>query len=265
MPDTTVKSVARVFAVLELFAQRRTGLSATEIERALDYPKSSTIALVKSMVALGYLSYDRLSRRYLPTVRVNQLGHWMNAVDGFRDLDALIDDCTAATGETVVVASQNDLQMQLLMVRAGSSPLRVNYTAGTMLPLFGSNVGMVCLATKTDADIRRLAERTNRRAGASGLRVTDLDGVIAAAAQIRQAGHGIGYGNYAPFLGSIGWPLLGRGEGASLVLSVGGQIDSIRTAEATIVNAIPSILRSHGFYVTPRMLGSKEHAAWPKT
>ena len=68
--DDVVKSAGRVFAVLELFDEARTPLSATEVVRRLSFPQSSTVALLKTMVSLGYLAFDQFDRRYLPTMRV---------------------------------------------------------------------------------------------------------------------------------------------------------------------------------------------------
>ena len=56
MNDSIVKSVGRVFEVLELFDAERAALTATTIARTLKYPASSTVALLKSIVRLGYLT-----------------------------------------------------------------------------------------------------------------------------------------------------------------------------------------------------------------
>lgn len=60
-----VKSAGRVFEVLELFRSARRQLTAAEVGHALGYPKSSTNALLRSLVALGYLVVDgRTSRLF---------------------------------------------------------------------------------------------------------------------------------------------------------------------------------------------------------
>jgi len=245
--NDVVKSVGRVFAVLEMFASHRSGMNATEVERLLDYPKSSTLALLKSMVALGYLSYDRMERSYFPTIRVAQLGHWIDETDARHDLYALVEDAAAATGETVTIASQNDLKMQFLTVVTGSNPLMLNFRPGMTGPLFQSNMGMVALAQKSDAEIRRLAERMNRRAGRHGEKVQDLASTMQKIEEIRQAGFGIGYGNYIDEVGVISWPLIASGRTNPLVLSIGGPVEAVRAAEQQIIRRMAVILRDHGY------------------
>ena len=74
MQRRAVKSAMRTFEVLELFAEHRRPMALNEIYTGLGYPQSSTTNLLKSMVLLGYLNYNRARRTYLPTMRVGALG-----------------------------------------------------------------------------------------------------------------------------------------------------------------------------------------------
>ena len=85
MNDSIVKSVGRVFEVLELFDAERAALTATAIARALKYPASSTVALLKSMVRLGYLTYDPSERTYFPTLRMALISHWLEKSSWVKD------------------------------------------------------------------------------------------------------------------------------------------------------------------------------------
>ena len=66
MKKSPVKSGARVVEILELFAEERRPLSATEIGAALDYPKSSASLLLHTLVECGWLSLNSESMRYFP-------------------------------------------------------------------------------------------------------------------------------------------------------------------------------------------------------
>ena len=68
-----VKSARRVFEFLEYFARVQRAVSVAELAAHHAYPNSSVSALMRSMVTLGYLSYDAhaadllfqlVSRRY---------------------------------------------------------------------------------------------------------------------------------------------------------------------------------------------------------
>lgn len=77
MSDTVVKSAARVLEVFEFFAGRKTPATVGEVCASLRYPQSSTSVLLKSLLTLGYLSYDGNTRRYAPSEKVARLGNWI--------------------------------------------------------------------------------------------------------------------------------------------------------------------------------------------
>ena len=51
---STVKSAARVLAILEYFDDLQRPSTVTEIAEELTYPQSSTSALLRSLVSMGY-------------------------------------------------------------------------------------------------------------------------------------------------------------------------------------------------------------------
>jgi DNA-binding IclR family transcriptional regulator len=76
--------VVRVFAILELFSALRRPLTGGQVAKALNYPGSSTFALLRSMTAQGYLAFDPLRRTYFPTVRLAHLNYWLHVLSGLR-------------------------------------------------------------------------------------------------------------------------------------------------------------------------------------
>src|SRR5262245_24956505 len=79
LPLAIVKSAGRALQVLEYFDDIRQEARMVEIARALNYPESSTSVLLKSLATIGYLSYDRYKRTYIPTNRVRLLGNWIES------------------------------------------------------------------------------------------------------------------------------------------------------------------------------------------
>jgi DNA-binding IclR family transcriptional regulator len=243
--DEVVKSVGRVFEVLELFDERRRPMNATEVERALRYPQSSTLALLKSMVRLGYLAFDRLERSYLPTMRVTALGRWLeSAFHGEARIAALLDEVGETTSETVCLSCQNDLGMQFTHVRLGTQGLILSVRAGDRAPLFQSVIGLTALAGRSDAAIRKLVQRHNRGQRAAASKV-DAESVLQRVKRVRTAGYGVGYDLYAPGVGAIAWALQPAGAQRPVVLSVGGPADRVRAREPHIVRTTRAAIRRH--------------------
>ena len=75
----TVKSATRVIEILEFFDDLQAPATVMEVADSLGYPQSSTSALLRSLVALGYINYDAFKRTYVTSSRVALLGSWMKA------------------------------------------------------------------------------------------------------------------------------------------------------------------------------------------
>lgn len=243
MDNAVVKSVGRVFEVLELFDEVRTPQTATQIGRRLKYPASSTLALLKSMVKLGYLTFDRAERIYFPTVRVSMLGRWIeSSLFGDGKLLALMEDLRARTGETVVVSVQNDLSMQFVHILLGQN-FSINLKAGEMVSLFTTAVGIMALSDRPDKEIAKFVDRHNRRMRAPDAKI-DLNQLMQTVRRARVQGYAAGYDSYIQGLGGIAFVLKPRTGRHSAVLSISGLSPRIRDAEPQIVKIAKAALKS---------------------
>jgi IclR family KDG regulon transcriptional repressor len=161
-PATTVKSATRVIEVLEYFRDHREPHSLKQLTQALGYPQSSTTVLLKSLVTLGYINYDRVHRVYFPTLRVASLGDWISqALLGQGRLLEAMRDVFNGTGETVSIAVQNDVYMQYIRVIQSSHALRFYTEEGSMRPLVQSSLGWLLMSTRPDEEVERLVRRAN--------------------------------------------------------------------------------------------------------
>ena len=162
MSDKAVKSARRVFEVLEHFDRERRPLSLKEIAGQLGYPASSASVLLKSIVALGYLDYDRAHRAYFPTMRIAALGSWVHrALFGESDVANLMQHLRAATDETIILAAQSDLHAQYVHVVGGADSLQVAAPPGARRPLGKSGMGWLLLSARSDREIEVMRRRIN--------------------------------------------------------------------------------------------------------
>jgi DNA-binding IclR family transcriptional regulator len=241
--SSIVKSVGRVFEVLELFDQEQRAMTATRVGRKLKYPASSTLALLKSMVNLGYLGFDRAERIYSPTVRVSMLGRWVeSSLFGEGKLFAMIEDLRARTGQTVLLSIQNDLHMQFIHVVLGES-FSLNIKAGQTVPLFRSAIGLVALSDRPDKEIAKFVERFNRRTKPPEQKV-DLNTLMQSIPKVRAQGYCTAYDLYHPGVGAIAFlfkPKVGR---YSAVLSIAGVTAKLKESEAQMVRMTKAAIKS---------------------
>lgn len=164
MASSTIKSARRVIEILEYFDRERRPLGLTEICGALEYPLSSGTGMLKSLVVLGYLEYDRSNRTYLPTMRVAMLGRWVaeQSLSGSRMLP-LMEELRERTRETVMLGAQNDTRVLYVHVLGSPQPLNYSPEPGSLHPLVRSCIGLALLSTKPDSDIDVLVTRNNQK------------------------------------------------------------------------------------------------------
>ncbi len=240
-----VKSAGRAFEVLELFRSERRQLTAAEIGQALGYPKSSTNALLKSLVSLGYLVLQPRTLRYFPSLSVTRLGDWVPAaVLGAGDAFAIISEVHAATMETVTLSVQNDLSVNFLKVLPGTFPISLSMTEGFVAPLFTTAVGTAILSQLSDEEIAALAQRARTRARRRADRV-DLDAVLKVVRETRQLGFAVLYDAVFPDTGAIAVPFPSQVEGFPMAIGVGGLRDRMRRNERAILKAIKGAMSRH--------------------
>ena len=155
-----VKSAHRVLRIFEYFAEIQRPASMTEIARRLDYPPSSTSALLKSLLDLGYLDCDRKAHTYVPTARISLFGGWVrNRAGG--DLETIAQALHEATRLTTFIASRNQLYSQYIRVIQGTTSVRFYLEPGGLRLLPASTPGRVLLSQIGDDDVQRLLLRIN--------------------------------------------------------------------------------------------------------
>ena len=244
-PAEVVKSVARVFEVLELFAQQNEPVSGTDICRPLNYPKSSANAILKSLVALGYLAQNPDNLKYFPSLRVTYLGDWLpGLLMGTFEVKELLKALHRKTGETVTLSMQNGFQMQFIRVIPGTFPISLVLNEGFVVPIFGTVVGAAYLSTISDQEIQKLYERAFNRGLLRGQTVS-LESVMADATAARKYGVSRGYDRILSDTGAVAAPLKTHAHDQHLVIGIGGLAVRIHRSEGEIIRNLKRVIRDH--------------------
>jgi len=241
--NSVVKSVGRVFEVLEAFNEVRKPMLAIEIAKRLSYPASSTSALLKSMVKLGYLSFDRRNRRYFPTIRIAIISEYLHgALFGQGNLMALMGDLHSLIGETIILGVRKDLEAQYVHIIPGIYPIMLNVPPGTVRPLHRSGMGWALLSRCEDAEIAAIVERLNRTGREAPV---DLKPLLAIVEEVRALGYARSYGTYVAGSGIIAMNLPGNVPDRWVAIGAGGPVDRLQAREREIVHGMRRALDRH--------------------
>ena len=244
MSDRQVKSATRALEVLDYFRLVQQERSMSELSGDLGYPASSATVLLKTLVQMGYLNYDRTRRVYFPTPKVTALGDWVprKLFGSGRILDAM-NDVHAATGEGIFVGSKNDVYLQYLKTKESLHALRFHIDEGTVRPITRSAAGWILLSTLPDDKLDNMVRRANIAAGAPTERVT-VNEMRARIEAIRA--RGFAWAEHVPFQGGATLAVLlpGQVQNQPVTLALGGAADRVKQNVEKYLGALRAAVRS---------------------
>lgn len=242
MQGRTVKSALRTFEILELFKSIRRPMKVNEIYQALSYPQSSTTYLLKSMVSMGYVNYNREDRTYLPTVRVSSLGNWLSGfIYSEITYQESVKELQRLTDETVALASQNDLFIQYILLVAPSHEHKLPPPQGAMRAMVDSTSGLALMSKMSDEAIDKICRYTNYYQLLD--RRVEFEDVLKQVNHVRSKGFVIMRSGESDELASIAMPLGKTIHNLPLSLGVGGYADRILDARQDIVKHLRTIVK----------------------
>jgi DNA-binding IclR family transcriptional regulator len=243
--NPTVKSARRVLEILELFDELQRDLTLTEIVRELGYPPSSTSALLRSLLELGYLTADERLHSYRPTARVTLLGSWINA-EYFADgaLHRVIEELNRRTGETIILAVQTGMSARYIHVVQGTNPMRLYVKPGAVRPLGFSGVGRLFLSLYPVEEQRRIVNRlnANRRPHEKAI---DQCEILEDLRRINKVGYAVSADRVTPGAGILAALLPSSAGERPIAIGVGGRSEVIRKRQAEFAEEIRLAIGLH--------------------
>ena len=148
-----VKSAQRVIDIFELYARSKVPATLSAVASALAMPKSSCLALLKTLELNGYLYEVRPQIGYYPTRR------WLDRAQVIAAHDPLIetirpamDDLRDRTGETVILGKPAGGRVMYIEVVESAETLRYTAVAGQFKPLHGTASGKAILAAMAEEE-----------------------------------------------------------------------------------------------------------------
>lgn len=238
MSDATIKTARRVFEILDFFDEVRRPVGLKELVERLDYPLSSASALLKSMVALGYLDYDRYSRTYMPTMRMAALGSWVQgALFGEGEVHELMRHMSEVTSETITLGTQSDLFAQYIHVVPSPLPIQFVLKPGDVRSVAASGLGWLLLSARSDDEIDQLLRRINlaEKNPARRISLPDLMEKIRA---VRRDGYVVSRHTVVSGGGIIAMLLPARRHGRVLAIGVNGPVERLDARQDFIVGEL---------------------------
>lgn len=220
----TVRSVERTVDVLELLGVSGRTLPLSEIARELGTPKSTTLDILRTLVARGLLALD-------PRTKTYRVGLGLQRFAAERapalDLAALakphLESLTIETRETAYITVVEGDAIYYTAKVDSPEPVRYIAQVGTRRPLHATASGKLALAAMTDAAVRDYVRRHGlpRYTPRTVVRTADL---LREVDTIRRRGYAVNLGEFLPDLFGVSAPLHDANGRMTAAVSVGGPL-----------------------------------------
>lgn len=222
MPIYPVKSAERTMKLLELFQSERQPQTLHDVARKLDWPAPSALALLKTLVGMGYLIFDIKRKSYFPSLQLAGLAQWIRD-EFFEDSPALdiARQLREETADHVFLTVQNDLHVQYLRIFHGEENTRYGAREGGMELVVRTTSGLTLLGTMPETSIDRICRRINIRYNLGEARVAP-DAVLKLTRNFKRQGFGMMAGSPHPDGMNLSMLLPPTKSGKRFAVSVGG-------------------------------------------
>ncbi len=203
----TSPAVERALAVLDLLARSRSGLTLSELSRALGQAKSSLHVVLSTLEDAGFVVRDTASKRYTLGPQILTLSAaYARQSDLLRSFYEIASPLARELGETVQMAVLQGRHVLYVAKQEGTQWVRLASEVGTVLPAHATALGKCLLAGLSDAELDRLfagveLERLTERT------IATLDALKAEVAEARARGYAVDRGETLPDVNCFGAPV----------------------------------------------------------
>jgi DNA-binding IclR family transcriptional regulator len=221
MHMNAVKSADRALELLELFADHPDGLTLTDVSVRTGWPKSSALALLRTLHGRDFLDVSGADSRYRLGPRVASLGSvYLDNLSLAREGAEVVRSVSRACDETVHLAVLRGTDVLYVAKEEGGGHMRMVSMVGRMIPAHGTGVGKMMIASLPPAEIDRLYPPDTSLPKLTESTVTDRDEFFRVLERIRDQGYAIDRGESTIGVNCIAAPVLGVDGAVTAAMSV---------------------------------------------
>jgi DNA-binding IclR family transcriptional regulator len=186
-----VKSAARTLEVLDLLAARQNQpMGLRELSESLGAPRSSVYALIRTLVANGWVRPDETGQRYSIGIRALLAGTtYLDTDPVLRIVLPHITELSSGLDETIHFARLERTDVVYLATRESSQYLRPFNRVGRRLPAFTTSLGKALLSTYPDDELD--AHLPDELFALTARTIVDRGALLAELAETRSRGFAI--------------------------------------------------------------------------
>jgi PcaR/PcaU/PobR family beta-ketoadipate pathway transcriptional regulator len=206
-----IQSVARAFAILELFDDQRPALSVAEITELTGLNRATTYRFCQTLRQLGYLEGIG-QRRFRPGIKAVALGQ--TALRG-RDLPELalpyLQELRQRTGETVNLGVLDRTEVVYVARVLSDHLISLRLYVGSRLPAYATSIGRAILAFLPEPEAGAVLDSSELRAITEHT-IIDRRRLLAELKRVRTVGYAVTSQEVADGVSGVAAPVLGASQ-----------------------------------------------------
>ncbi|MBU6423465.1 MAG: IclR family transcriptional regulator [Chloroflexota bacterium] len=187
-----MESLGRGLAVLSAFAADRRELSLRDVAEAADVSTPSALRIGYTLVELGYLVRDPLTKRYRPGPKLLAVGMASLSSMSLLELaEPYLVELRDRTEETVKLAILDDTEMvYVARIPSLTYPALGSGLVGTRLPACQTCTGRAILSKLPDREVRTVVQRSTRQKFTEKT-ITSIDEILTEIKRTRLRGYAV--------------------------------------------------------------------------
>lgn len=234
MPSNEHRPTERVLDILELLSTNPSGMTLTELSKALNAPKSSIMPLVHTMTARKFIYMHKDTSRYFIGIAAYSVGaSYTNNMNALQFIQAEMKYIVSQANETCQLGIQNRSNLLYIAKEDTAEPLRLVSYVGKQLPLYCTAIGRAILAEKSRDQV--LALYPNGLTAFTDHTITDWDSLFAELERTRVRGYAIEHEESTPMVHCVGIPLRSSGR---IIAALSVSIPAFRFSEDKLQSII---------------------------
>jgi IclR family transcriptional regulator, acetate operon repressor len=233
----TRSGLARAMAVVELLAERAPEeLGVSSVARALELPKAVAHRILKELVSAGFLGFDDRTKLYGLGPGALKVGlAALRSLDVTRITRPYLEQLVARTKETATLSARQGWTRVYVDQVLSPREIRMAVPLGTSHALHAGSSSKAILAALPDDKIDEYLAH-HRLDPVTDTTITDVGGLKAELAKVREQGYAFSLGERQPGAGSVAAAVRGASGDVWGSISVCGPLDRFT----------PEARRSHG-------------------
>ena len=220
--STTVQSVDRALAILELLQKNVSGLGVTEISHEMGLAKSTIHRMLASLKNKGYVKQDPVTEHYQLGLKLIELGSVVSQSLEIRSIaKPFMDNLVKETGETAhLVVLEN---FEVIYIEKIESPytIRMYSTIGKRAPIHCTGAGKAILSFLPEEEIKKILDECTLTKYTEKT-ITDKNKLFDELAVINQRGYSIDDEEHELGIRCVAAPILNHNKQVVAGLSVAG-------------------------------------------